>query len=187
MKGFSRTVFCLVSLLAVSSLRAQLDTSEVLGTVHDASGGPVPSASVTLSNVDTGTEVKTTTNSAGEYNFFSVKIGRYTVTVEATGFSKATSNNIEVAVGARQRVDMSLQVGVVTESVQVNAAASALQTDSSQQSQVISSLAATELPLNGRDYADLALLSSNAIKSPMSDAFAPGGTPRRTRCPWAWP
>jgi hypothetical protein len=178
MKGFSRTVFCLVSLLAVSSLRAQLDTSEVLGTVHDASGGPVPSASVTLSNVDTGTEVKTTTNSAGEYNFFSVKIGRYTVTVEATGFSKATSNNIEVAVGARQRVDMSLQVGVVTESVQVNAAASALQTDSSQQSQVISSLAATELPLNGRDYADLALLSSNAIKSPMSDAFAPGGTPR---------
>ncbi len=178
MKGFTRTVLCLASLLAASSLRAQFDTAEVLGTVHDASGGPVPNAAVTLSNVDTGIEVKTSTNNDGEYNFFNVKIGRYAVTVEATGFSKATANNVEVAVGARQRVDISLQVGVVTESVQVSAAASALQTDSSEHSQVISSVAVAELPLNGRNYADLALLSANAVKSPIAQAFSPGGTPR---------
>jgi carboxypeptidase family protein/TonB-dependent receptor-like protein len=178
MKGLTRIVLCLVCVLAASSLWAQFETAEVLGTVHDASAGPVPNASVTLSSVDTGIEVKTSTNGDGDYNFFNVKAGHYTITVEATGFSKATASDFQVAVGARQRVDMSLQVGVVTESVQVTAAASALETDSSQQSQVISSVAATELPLNGRDYADLALLSSNAIKSPMSDSFAPGGTPR---------
>ena len=81
-------------------------------------------------------------------------------------------------VNERQRVDVTIQVGVVTEAVQVSGVASALQTDSSEQSQMISSHAVTELPLNGRNYADLALLSANAMKSPIADAFTPGGTPR---------
>src|SRR5579871_5258386 len=167
-----------VCLFAVAAAFAQLENSEVLGTVHDASDSPVSNATVTLSGQDTGMEAKTKTNESGEYDFFNVKIGRYAVTVEATGFSKATANDIEVNVGARQRVDIKMQVGVVTEAVTVSAAATALDTDTSEHSQVINSLAVTELPLNGRAYADLALLSANAIKSPMSDAFAPGGTPR---------
>src|SRR5579871_4174416 len=167
-----------VCLFAVAAAFAQLENSEVLGTVHDASDSPVSNATVTLSGQDTGMEAKTKTNESGEYDFFNVKIGRYAVTVEATGFSKATANDIEVNVGARQRVDIKMQVGVVTKAVTVSAAATALDTDTSEHSQVINSLAVTELPLNGRAYADLALLSANAIKSPMSDAFAPGGTPR---------
>jgi len=177
MKGLARFVLC-ACLLSAGSLWAQFQASEVLGTVTDASGSPVPKATITLTNVDKGTEAKTSTNNDGEYNFFDVKLGTYTVSVEATGFSKATSENIAVAVGARQRVDMSLQVGVITETVTVAAAASALQTDSSDRSQVVTGLAITELPLNGRNYADLALLSGDAVKSPIADAFTPGGTPR---------
>ncbi|HUJ51672.1 MAG TPA: carboxypeptidase regulatory-like domain-containing protein, partial [Bryobacteraceae bacterium] len=178
MKGLTRIVLCVTCLLSAASLWAQFQSAEVLGTVRDATGSPVPKATVTLTNADTGIEAKTSTNNNGEYDFFDVKIGRYTVTVEATGFSKATAENIQVAVGARQRVDMALQVGAITESVTVSAAASALETDNSERSQVVTPLAVTELPLNGRNYADLALLSADAVKSPIADAFAPGGTPR---------
>ncbi len=90
---------------------AQFDTAEVLGTVKDPTGGGVASASITLLNQGTGVEAKTTTDAAGNYDFFNVKVGRYTVTVEATGFSKASAADIDVAVGARQRVDITLQVG----------------------------------------------------------------------------
>ncbi|HMD48219.1 MAG TPA: carboxypeptidase regulatory-like domain-containing protein, partial [Bryobacteraceae bacterium] len=177
MKTFAAIGLCLLCLTAPAAF-AQFDTSEVLGTVRDASGSPVPKASVTLTNVETGIGTKTTTGNDGEYNFFDVRIGQYSVTVEATGFSKATAENVQVVVGARQRVDITLQVGVVTESVTVSSAASALETDNSERGQVITPLAVTELPLNGRSYADLALLSGDAVKSPIADAYAPGATPR---------
>jgi len=176
-KTFAAIGLCLLCLTAPAAF-AQFDTSEVLGTVRDASGSPVPKASVTLTNVETGIGTKTTTGNDGEYNFFDVRIGQYSVTVEATGFSKATAENVQVVVGARQRVDITLQVGVVTESVTVSSAASALETDNSERGQVITPLAVTELPLNGRSYADLALLSGDAVKSPIADAYAPGATPR---------
>ena len=178
MKSITRVVGLVFCLLASTALFAQFETSEVLGTVRDASGSAVPKATVTLANQGTGIQVKASTNDNGEYDFFDVKAGRYTVTVEAAGFSKATASDIVVAVGSRQRVDMSLQVGVVTEAVTVSGVASALETDSSERSQAITPVAVTELPLNGRNYADLALLSADAVKSPMADAFTPGGTPR---------
>ncbi|HYL35048.1 MAG TPA: TonB-dependent receptor [Bryobacteraceae bacterium] len=178
MKSIARVVGLVFCLLASTALFAQFETSEVLGTVRDASGSAVPKASVTLTNQGTGIQVKASTNDNGAYDFFEVKAGRYTVTVEASGFSKATASDIVVAVGSRQRVDMSLQVGVVTEAVTVSGVASALETDSSERSQAITPVAVTELPLNGRNYADLALLSADAVKSPMADAFTPGGTPR---------
>jgi hypothetical protein len=165
-------------LLLTISLFAQFENSEVLGTVHDPSGAPVPSATVTLTNQDTGIEMKTATDANGNYDFFNVKVGRYTVAVEASGFSKATATDISIAVGTRQRVDLTMTVGVVTESVTVTGAASALETDSSEHGQVISTQAVAELPLNGRNYADLALLSTNVIKSPMAVSFSPSGTPR---------
>src|ERR1700747_3309030 len=93
-----------VCLLVSTSLFAQFETSEVLGTIQDPSGSPVPKAIVTLTNQDTGVQVKTSTNDAGEYDFFNVKAGRYSVSVEANGFSKATATDVTVNVGARQRV-----------------------------------------------------------------------------------
>ena len=98
--------------------------------------------------------------------------------VEQTGFAKFTTTDVQVNVNARQRVDVAMQVGAVTESVEVKGAATPLETDSSEHGQVISTDAIAELPLNGRNYADLALLSTNAVKSPISATFSPSGTPR---------
>src|ERR1700743_252357 len=93
------------TLLLALPLLGQFETAEVLGTVHDPSGKAVPKASVTLTNQNTGIEAKTSTDDSGDYDFSNVKVGRYTVTVEATGFSKVSASDIDVAVEARQRVD----------------------------------------------------------------------------------
>jgi len=177
MKRFFHLAF-LLSLFFCTALFAQFETAEMLGTVHDPTGAGVPKAIVTLTNQDTGIQEKTITGEDGSYDFFNVRVGRYSIDFEHPGFSKTSTKDVVVDVNARQRVDVTMQVGVVTEAVEVTGAASVLETDSSEQSQVINSVAVTELPLNGRNYADLALLSANAMKSPMSDAYAPGGTPR---------
>ncbi|HEY3824478.1 MAG TPA: carboxypeptidase regulatory-like domain-containing protein [Bryobacteraceae bacterium] len=172
-----RAFFVFVStLLLTSSLWGQFETAEVLGSVHDPSGRGVPKAFVTLTNQDTSIEAKTSTDDSGNYDFSNVKVGRYTVSVEATGFSKATAANIDVTVEARQRVDLSLQVGAVSQTVEVTGAGTIL--DSSEHTQVISSQQVTELPLNSRNYSDLALLSTNVARSPMAAAFSPSATPR---------
>jgi hypothetical protein len=167
-----------VTLLATSSAFAQFDTAEVLGTVKDPSGGGVPKAAVTLTNQDTGTEVRSNTDADGNYDFFNVKAGKYTVAVEAAGFSKTSASGVPVTVGARQRVDLTLQVGSVSQSVEVTGAATLLETDNSEHGQVINTEQIVELPLNGRNYSDLALLSTNVHRSPISVSFAVSGTPR---------
>jgi carboxypeptidase family protein/TonB-dependent receptor-like protein len=160
--------------LAAILLFGQFETAEVLGTVHDSSGAVLPKADVTLLNQDTGILVKTATDDNGNYNFFNVRAGRYTITVEATGFTKFTTKDVTVNVNARQRVDATLQIGAISESIEVSGAAAALETDSSEHGQVISTQTMVGLPLNGRSYADLALLSTNVHRSPLaSDASNP--------------
>ncbi len=156
----------------------QFETSEVLGTVHDPSQKPVANATVTLLNQETGIEAKASTAAEGDYDFLNVKPGIYTVTVEQPGFSKFSSPNISVNVNSRQRVDAVLTVGAVSETVTVDASASLVETDTSEHSQVIGAQAIVDLPLNGRDYASLALLSTNVHISPMAVSFSPSGTPR---------
>ena len=175
----SRTL-ALLGLLALGSCAcfAQFETSEVLGTVLDPTRNPVPNAAVTLTSRDTGIEAKTTTDGSGNYDFFNVKVGSYTITVEVTGFSKFLSQEIPVSVNARQRVDVVLQVGSVNETVTVDAQASLVETDTTEHSQVIGTEAIVELPLNGRDYASLALLATNVHISPSNTSFGPTGTPR---------
>jgi Carboxypeptidase regulatory-like domain/TonB-dependent Receptor Plug Domain len=174
----ARLIVSLGFLSLATALFGQFDTSEVLGTVHDASSAGIPKAAVTLTNQDTGIKLETVTDENGNFDFFNVKVGRFTVTVEHPGFSKFTTTDVAVNVGARQRVDVAMQVGAVTDAVEVKGAAAALETDSSEHSQVISPTAITELPLNGRNYADLALLSTNAVKSPISATFSASATPR---------
>ena len=173
----TRMVF-LGCMLCAPSVFGQFETAEVLGTVRDVSGGAIPKAAVTLTNSDTGIQAKVATDENGNYDFFNVKVGRYTLMVEQSGFSKFTAPDVQVNVNARQRVDVSMQLGAVTETVEVADAATALQTDSSDHGQVVSTAAVAELPLNGRNYADLALLSTNTVKSPISATFSATGTPR---------
>jgi hypothetical protein len=168
MSIFSRATLWIGALLFAGLLYAQFENAEVLGTVRDASGGAVPKAAVTLTNQETGIKVQTNTDENGNFDFFNVKVGRYTLAVEHAGFAKASTSDIPVNVGARQRVDMAMQVGAVTETVEVAGVSAALQTDSSEHGQVVGTLAVVELPLNGRNYSDLALLATNVHRSPLA-------------------
>jgi hypothetical protein len=172
-----RVLFGLFALSAAVCF-AQFETSEVIGTVRDASQRPVSKAAVTVTNQETGIAAKTITDDAGNYNLFNVKAGRYTITVEAPGFSKFSSPDVAIAVNARQRVDATLQVGSVAETVTVSDQASVVETDTSAHSQVIGTQAIVELPLNGRQYSSLALLATNVHISPIAAAFSPSATPR---------
>jgi hypothetical protein len=106
-----------------TALFAQFETAEVLGTVSDPSGRPIAKASVTLTNLDTGIQSKANTDENGNYDFFNVKVGRYSLVVEQAGFSKFSTSDVDVTVGARQRVDVSMQVGAVTETIEVTGVA----------------------------------------------------------------
>src|SRR5580658_8950962 len=123
MRSLRRTILLFLCLLLPIALFGQFESAEVLGTVHDPSGSPIAKVNVTLINQDTGIEAKTTTDEAGNYDFFNVAVGRYTVDAELAGFSKFTTKDVPVDVDARQRVDIGLQVGVVTTSVEVSGAA----------------------------------------------------------------
>jgi hypothetical protein len=157
---------------------AQFETADVLGTIRDASGSPLQNASVKLLNEGTGAQLKVQTDENGNFTFPNVRVGVYTVTAEAPGFAKAVAAGIRVDVDARQRVELTLQVGQISESVNVTGAASVLETDQSEHDQVVNTKQIVELPLNGRDYANLALLATNVHASPMGASFSPSGTPR---------
>ena len=170
----------LLSLLALDVPRAsaQFETASVVGTVHDPSGGVVPGAKVTLTNTETGVSVIRTTTADGNYEFVTVRPGLYLVSAEKSGFSIALTDNVQVQVGARLRVDMQMAVGQITEKVEVTAQAPLVETDTSQRSQVITGEQMRELALNGREYSALALLSTGVRQSALNKSSSANGTPR---------
>ena len=168
MPGIGKIAWLMIWLAAPAMLLGQFETAEVLGTVTDATGAAIPQAAVTLTNQDTGIQAKTVTGENGNYNFFNVRVGRYMIVVEREGFTRFTTSNVIVNVNARQRVNVTLAVGAVTESVEVSGVAAAIETDSSEHGQVITTRQIVELPLNGRNYSDLALLATNVHKSPIA-------------------
>lgn len=164
----------LVLILELSAF-AQSETATLLGTVQDPTGAVVTGATVTLKNIGTESTTTTTTDSAGDYQFVNMKIGTYQITVEATGFSRIVAENVVLTVNARQRVDLALQVASETTVVTVTDAANPLQTDSSDLGQVIQRKQIVALPLNGRSYANLALLSPGVRESSTNSAIGGGG------------
>ncbi|MGD9906055.1 MAG: carboxypeptidase regulatory-like domain-containing protein [Vicinamibacterales bacterium] len=162
-------------LAAPTAAVAQFETATVVGTVRDSSGAVVGDARVSLTNVDTGVEQVRRSDAAGNVEFFNVRIGRYVVTADKAGFSVALVDNVQVTVGARLRVDVEMAVGQVTEKVEVRASAVQLQTDSSDRGQVISGEVTRALPLNGREYSQLTLLSPGVRLSALNTG---GFTPR---------
>ncbi|MGH9314239.1 MAG: carboxypeptidase-like regulatory domain-containing protein, partial [Vicinamibacterales bacterium] len=120
--------FALV-LLAARAADAQFDTASVVGTVKDSAGAVVPGATVTLTNADTNIAVTRVTDDHGNFEFMTVRVGRYKVTAELQGFSVAVADDIQITVGARQRVDLQLTPGSLTETVQVLGASPMLETD----------------------------------------------------------
>jgi hypothetical protein len=152
-------------LLAAINAWAQFDAATVLGTVRDSSGAVLPGVTVTLKNIDTGIAVNAQTDGDGNFQFTNVKIGNYRVSGEKQGFSTAVAERVNVTVNARQRVDLTMQPGTVTETVVITDAAQLLETDSSVRGQVVQREQIVNLPLNGRSYANLALLTPGVRES----------------------
>ena len=144
---------------------AQFETATVLGTVRDPNGAVLQGAKVTLKNNATGITATTQTDSNGDYLFPSVKIGLYRLTVELQGFSTGAVEQVNVTVEARQRVDVTLQVGTTTEVVTITDQAPLLETESSSKGQVINEKQMVNLPILGRTYSSLALLAPGVRQS----------------------
>ncbi|HXK04556.1 MAG TPA: carboxypeptidase-like regulatory domain-containing protein, partial [Verrucomicrobiae bacterium] len=157
-----------LAVLICAPVWAQYD-STVLGTVKDQSGSVVAEAKVSLSNLANGVQQTALTDVYGNYQFLNVRIGDYTLKAEKQGFKAATAERFTVTVNAKQRVDLTLEVGATSESVTVNAAAEILETDTSERSGVIATREVVNLPLNGRAYADLTLLMPGVRKSQLQD------------------
>ena len=160
--------------LTVLSAMAQTTTGSIIGLVTDSTGAAVPNATVTVTRVDTGIATKTTTNSSGNYVVTPLQSGPYSVTVEAQNFKKSVSGGITLNVQDRIAVNVTLEVGQVTETVEVQGAAPPLQTDTSYLGQVVDSQKIVDLPLNGRFFTRLAVLTAGAAPT------APGARDERT-------
>ena len=155
-------LLCSVFLTAPATLFAQVDRGGIIGLVTDPGGARVPSALVTVTNLATNQSVTTTTDENGQYAANLLRIGSYSVTVEKQGFQKAIEANVEVGVNQMARVDIALHVGSTTESVQVTSAAPLLQTEASSLGTIETERRISELPLNGRNFIQLAYLGPGA-------------------------
>src|SRR5260221_5252008 len=151
--------------LAWVSLAAQLGFGQTLGSIsgetRDSSGAIVAGAAVTVVNSGTNATRTVATNEAGEYAFPSLPPGTYSVKVEKTGFKSIVRNQIELQVQLAARIDFELQIGQVSESIEVRADAALLVTDNSTVGTVIENKRIVELPLNGRNYLQLVSLAPN--------------------------
>ena len=153
-----------LSLLLCSFALAQVDTGTVLGSVLDGTGAVIPGATVTLTNQAQGTSLTTKTNGEGNYQFPVVRAGMYSITVEATGFTQAKRENVSVSIQQRAVVDVRLQPGTVTQSVEVTLDVAQLQTQDASLGGVVHAQTINDLPLNGRNYTFLAQLEPGVVQ-----------------------
>ena len=160
-----RTQLVLLAALAPCLAHAQVDTGAIVGTVRDRSGAVVPGANVSVREATTNALTSRIADAAGNYVATPLRIGVYEVSVELAGFKKQTREGIVLRVQDRLRVDLELEPGDVTESVVVMGEAPLVQSETSSLGEVVDARQIVGLPLNGRNYIDLATLTSGVIRT----------------------
>ncbi|HXP82801.1 MAG TPA: carboxypeptidase regulatory-like domain-containing protein [Verrucomicrobiae bacterium] len=167
-----------IGLLGSSPLHAQVAGASLTGTITDAQGGVVVGAKVSAKNVATGVTNETQSNVSGIYTLVNINAGNYEVSFSAPGFTTAVSK-IQLTVGAQQLMNISLTVGQVSQTVEVTGAAPIVQTENATLSGNIESAQIVELPLNGRDWAQLATLEPGVVQVRVHEQVTqPGGNLR---------
>jgi hypothetical protein len=156
---------CAVALVCAPAL-AQFDTGSFVGTVHDSTGALVAGATVTVTNTETSISVTRVSGADGSWEVPSLHTGTYTVTISRPGFAQASAQNLTLSVGARQRVDLSLQAGGTTETVEVTGVTLQLETEDSQRDQTITGYESAAFPLVTRNYSDLLGLVTGSRQAP---------------------
>ncbi|MEZ5284653.1 MAG: carboxypeptidase-like regulatory domain-containing protein [Vicinamibacterales bacterium] len=153
-------------LASATSAYAQLDTGSIVGTVIDSSGAILPGVTVTATLEGTGVTSTAVTNSAGQYVFPSLRVGRYTVAAELQGFKRAVQAEVPLRVQDRLEVNFTLAIGELSEEVVVRGRAELLQTQSADIGNVVESRQVRDLPLLGRRYSELAYLTPGVVQAP---------------------
>ena len=153
------------SILGAVSLLSQVDTGGILGTVSDATGAVVPGARINITEAATGVQTPLVTNAAGFYAAPALKSGIYSVSAAASGFRTETRTGIEVRVQERLEVDFRLEVGVTSAEITVSSSAPLLESETSSLGQVIQDRSISDLPLNGRNFTQLATLGPGTLPS----------------------
>ena len=141
-------------------LCAQVETARIAGTVTDSNNAVIVNARVVLTNADTGVAFETNTAQNGRYESVPLHIGRYRIAVEAPGFRRAVREGITLQVQQTAVVDFEMEIGQLQQEVSVTADVPLLATTEATQAQVIDNKKIVDLPLNGRDYIQLALISA---------------------------
>jgi hypothetical protein len=137
----------------------------ILGTVTDNSGAVVANVKVEVTNVDTGVTTSGQTSSSGDFTVPYLQPGKYDITVNAPGFQKSVVDKINLAVAQQVRVNITMKPGLVSETVQVEASAVALDTDSAAVAQQVSRDQVEQLPLNGRNFLSLLFIGAGAVQT----------------------
>ena len=145
---------------------AQNTNGRVFGTVTDVQGAAVAGAKVTVSNSGTNVHWNTVTDSTGNYQALDVPIGMYSVTVEVAGFRKAVTGVQELTIAQSLRIDVRLQVGTTTETIQVESQAAQVETVNPTVGGTVTGAPIQDLPLNGRNVLDLALTQPGVVPAP---------------------
>jgi hypothetical protein len=180
-RSYRRSIICLVVSLAAMSLvlllpaRAQDGNTSLQGTVEDLSGARIARAEVTLVNPDNGFHSAVVTDGEGRFNFAMLAPGSYTVAASATGMAIATQSGLELHVGGSMQVQLRLRPAGRAESITVVAPPVLIDPDSGEVSQVIDEQAIANLPLNGRRFTDLALLSPGVTQDPRGQTSGSNG------------
>ncbi|MFN7931817.1 MAG: TonB-dependent receptor [Bryobacteraceae bacterium] len=150
--------------ISMSEMHGQYGRGTILGTVTDSTGAVVPSIKVTAKNLGTNETREFTTDESGNYQFNALLTGRYAITAAGGQFKTATVNDVELRVNSQARVDIVMQLGVVSETVSVQSAIPQLQTNTAVMGTVIDNRTIIELPLNARNFYDLVALTPGAVK-----------------------
>ena len=138
-------------LVSLPSAWAQFDSGQIAGFVRDSANLAIPGVTVTATNEGNGEQHHTITNTSGYYVFPTLVVGRYTVAAEQSGFRKAVEKGVWLSAATKVSVNLVLEVGALTEAVEVKASANRVQTDSAQVGRIVDARQIQELTLNGRN------------------------------------
>jgi hypothetical protein len=164
------TALLTLALTAVTALASP--TGVITGSIKDQSGAAISGAQITLVRTDPNTRLTTKTDANGSYQFPQLAPANCALTVEAIGFKKVSVGTVVVQVDQITRVDLALEVGAVTELVEAQGATPILETDKNTLSSVVDSRTISNMPLNARQFLDLALLMPGVRPAVDSTFFA---------------
>ena len=161
---FDTLLFAALICSTSAQLFAQAVSGTILGTVHDASGALVAKAPITITNIATGLNRTVETDASGEFSAPSLPPGIYSLTVQTEGFKKTTLSNLVVGVDQKVRAEVTLQLGAVADTINVEGTAPVVKSDSSELGDTVTERQIKDLPLNGRDFVNLTRIIPGVVR-----------------------